>query len=88
MGKRWNGRFMEDYEIQHEDSSSARQEYVPPSHHIADGKWHKRSFSYNFQELSDTIFVVFAPRINEGVANKGIAHVVFSRVRFQQQFGP
>jgi hypothetical protein len=80
MGKRWNGHSMEDYELRLENDVSARQEYVPPSHHIADGKWHKRPFSFDFQELPDVMFVIFAPRINEGRTNKGLAHVLFTSV--------
>lgn len=81
VGKRWNGQFIEDYEIQDGDASLMRQEWIPPRHHIADNRWHKRSFSFDFRELQELIFMIFAPRINEGRLDKGPAQILLSNVQ-------
>jgi hypothetical protein len=81
VGKRWNGRFIEDYEINQDEQPNSRQMFIPPQHHIADNRWHQHTFPFDFRELPDLIFTIFAPRINEGLPGKGPAHVYFSNIQ-------
>jgi len=81
IGKRRNGQFIEDYEINQDEQFHSRQAYIPSRQHIGDNRWHQQTFSFDFRELPDLIFMIFAPRINEGRSDKGQAHVYLSNIQ-------
>jgi hypothetical protein len=77
MGK----RFTDDYELSQGEQFSSRQVYLPPPQYVGDNRWHRWTFPFNFRGLPELIFTIFAPRINEGRADKGPAQVHLSNIQ-------
>lgn len=61
--------------------SPYRARYFVPEQHIGDGQWHEVFLSFDFSELADATYIIFAPRINEGCPRPGPGRMQFRSIR-------
>jgi hypothetical protein len=61
--------------------SPYRVKFFVPQEHMSDGAWHHARLDFNFQDLPDAFYSVFAPRVNEGCANVGPAALAIANVQ-------
>ena len=54
-------------------TSPLRARFTIPPEHWNDGRWHTLSCDYDFREVPEAAYSIFATRINEGVRAKGRA---------------
>ena len=58
--------------------SPYRARYFVPEQHIGDSRWHEANLAFDFSELSDATYSIFAPRINEGCPRPGVGRIRFT----------
>jgi len=61
--------------------SPYRKRFIVPNKHIQDKKWHKVSIEFDFRYIEEAYYALFAPRINEGVWEKGRGELWFKNLK-------
>ena len=68
-------------QIQGLRSSFCRVMTVAPIEHFGDSDWHRLEIKYDFRDLSEAFYSIFAPRINEGFQKTMGAHLLVSNIQ-------
>ena len=62
------------------ETSKYRQRYFIPLEHYSSGQWHRGLLDFDFRDMPTAFYSIFAPRINEGCANKGPGEFIMGEV--------
>jgi hypothetical protein len=61
--------------------SPYRKRFIIPMEHVGDQTWHRVTIEFDFRYIEDGFYTIFAPRVNEGMKNKGKGELWFKNIK-------